>query len=618
VPGLLVCSWSPAGVERVGPLFERARAAFSRFQGLERTAEESGPGYRIARFAGAKSPHPRPIESVDKRLAVAVAGWCFRPGTALADWAAVVAELAAAFDRDIDRVLDRLQGQFAAAMARREDGAIEVSGDQLGAYPLYTADREGIAWASTSALALAYALRPPLDLAALRALFMEDAIRSPGSAFEGIRRTRFGERHRLEEGRIDTRRVWSPFPAAGASRTFDAAVDETIGLLEESGERMVESWPRWVSDLTSGLDSRLLAAVMTGGGGTLHATVNGSAMDLDVAVARRIAEKFRWPLLHNEPPADWGRKRWPFFQRGVALADGEKSGSALDGTVWAKDILRGSYDAATGGHGGELLRDFLWQQDYPRIGRTTEVNARRLVRLMFTFSSKPDMNLFRCDWRRAYEDDIVRSVEEIIGMAPDALNHVKLDAVYLWRLSGHYGRYGGSTFPVIASPMPLVTGDIYTHAAGLPCGYRIRGRLVRHVITRSHPRLASMPTWHGGTAEPLTILRPVPYAKYYYNLGAKVFRKAGRMVFKSAAFVPPTARHTLPSFHTDFVSALDREGFLAAENLVTRRLYDGAYLEEFLARAKTDGFRSFGQLYAIVSIELVCRLCGIDPGDRSF
>ncbi len=618
MPGLLVCSWSRGGAERVGPLFERASAAFGRFQGLECTAEESGPHYRIARFAGAKSPHPHLIESVDKRLALAVAGWCFRPGNRLDEWPSVVADIAAAGDGGLDRVLGRLQGQFVAAVAGRADGRIDLAGDQLGAYPLYTIERDGIAWASTSAMTLAYALRPPLDLEALRALFMDDAIRSPRSAFEGIRRSRFGERHRLQDGRIETRRAWSPFPEAAPHRKFDAAVDEGIGLLQESARRMDESWPRWVSDLTSGLDSRLLAAVTASGRERLHVTVNGSPMDLDVVMARRIAEKFRWPLLHNEPPSDWGRKRWAFFQRGVALADGEKSGSSIDGTVWAKEILRGSYDAATGGHGGELLRDFLWQQDYPRIGKTTEVNARRLVRMMFTFSSKPDMSLFRRDWRPAYEDDLVRAIEEIDGMAPDALNHVKLDAIYLWRISGHYGRYGGSTFPVIASPLPLMTGDIVAYSAALPCGYRVRGRLVRHLITRLHPGLASMPTWHGGTAEPLTLHRPVPYAKYYYNLGAKVFRKAGRMVFKSAVFAPPTARHTLPSFNTDFVDVLDREGFLAAENLVSRRLYDNAYLEKFLRSAKADGFKSFGQLYAIVSIELVCRLCEIDPGDRPF
>jgi hypothetical protein len=618
VPGLIVCSWSRDEAERAAPLFARAREAFRRFQGLECTAEETGPAYRIARFAGAKSPYPKLIESAGKGLVAAVAGWCFIPGRGLGDWPSIVAELAASPRGDRDSILDRFQGQYALALADTGEGSVQVSGDHLGAYPLYTAELNGIAWASTSAMTLAYALRAPLDLAALRALFMDDAIRSPQSAFEGIRRSRFGERHLLKGGRVVTRRVWSPFPEPVSYRRLDDAVERGIALLRESGLQMEKAWPRWVTDLTSGLDSRLLASVMANHHEPVHATVNGSPRDLDVITARRIADELGWPLLHNELPADWGRARWEFFQKGVALADGEKPGHAIDGSIWAKTILRGSYDAATGGGGGELLRDFLWQQDYPRIGRTADLNTRRLVRLMFTFGSKPDIRLFRRDWRREYEDAVVGSIEEIAALAPEALNNAKLDAVYLWRVSGHYGRYGGAAFPVIASPQPLMTESIASYSFALPWRFRLKGKLVRHLITRLHPKLASMPTWHGGAAEPLTIRRPIRYAEYHVNLAAKAFRKVGRMAFKSTRFAPPTTLHTLPSYNTDFVGVLDREGFLEPDRLVTRKLYEPVYLRDFLRRAKTAKFGEFGQLYSIVSIELVCRLCEIDPGDRSF
>lgn len=617
MPGLIVCSWSADKVERARPLFETARTSFGCLQGVECTSEAAGPTYRLARFADEKSPHRDLMKSKDEQLVVAVAGWCFHPARPYHSWPSIVEELSAKHPGDRESILDRLQGQYAVAIADRKTGEVVVSGDQLGAFPLYTMEQDGIAWASTSAIVLAYAVRPRLDLGSLRALFMDDSIRSPRSVFEGIRRSPFGERHYLRDGKIRTRRVWSPFRDT-VRRKLSDAVDEGIDLIEKSCQQMEEAWPRWVSDLTSGLDTRLLVAVAAKRRQTVHTTVNGSPQDVDVVIARRIAEKLRWPILHIESPEDWGHKRWAFFQRGVALADGEKPGQAIDRTIRAKTILRESYDAATGGSGGEFFRDFLWQQDLPRIGKTSEVNIPRLVRYMFTFHSKPDMNLFRSDWRTQYKEDLVHSIRAIMDLAPDALNTAKLDAIYLWKVSGHNGRYGGAAFPVIASPYPLLTADVVEYATTLSWKFRLRSNFVRYVVTRAHPELASMPTWHGGGARPITLGHPLPYAHYHINLGAKLVRKIGRLATKSSFFAPPTARHALAVWDTDFVDVLAREGFLEVENLITKDLYNKKYLREFMRQATREGFKSFGQLYTIVSVELICRLCDIVPEGQSF
>jgi len=617
MPGLIACSWSVDTQDRALSLFEKTRAGYGRLQGLECSSEESGPGWRVARFAGQKSPHPVVMRSRGEELSVGVGGWCFHPGRPYNSWPAIVDELSTASPNGRENILDRLQGQFAVAVADRKEGEIVVSGDQLGAYPFYTMEKDGIAWASTSAIVLAYAVRPKLDLVALRALFMDESVRSPGSAFEGIRRSYVGERHTLKNGRLQTRTVWSPFRETVAWKRSDA-VDYGIGLIAESCRRMEEAWPRWVSDLTSGLDTRLLLAVAARGRKVLDTTVNGSSQDLDVIIARRIAERYGWPLLHIESPGDWGETRWAFFQRGVALVDGEKPGHAIDRTIRAKEILRESYDAAIGGAGGEFFRDYLWQQEPTTTGKTSEVNVRRLVRLMFTAHSHPDMNLFRSDWRGQYNEDQIRRVREIIDVEPDALNTAKLDAVFLWRGNGHNGRYGGAIFPVIAAPFPLLTAKITEHGFSIPWRFKLKTNFERHLITRAHPDLASVPTWYGGAARPITLRHPLQYAQFHFNLATKMYRKIGRLLTKSASFAAPTARHTLAAWDTDFVKILGGEGFLDAGNLVTRDLYNTEYLAVFLKQANREGFKSFGQLYTIVSIELVCRLCGIVPDGESF
>jgi len=616
--GFIVCSWSDNSAERARTLFDKACTGFGRFQGLKRASEDTAPTFRMARFASDKSPHPALVKSTDGRVVMAVTGWCFHPDKPTGDWQSVVAEFSQKRPSDWDGILDRFQGQYVVAIADRENGEVVVSDDQLGVFPLYTTEQDGVAWASTSSMALAYALGRRLDLEAFHALFMDDEIRSPKSAFEGIRRSLLGERHYLKNGKSRTRRVWIPFHEPTAYRTINDAVDEGIDVLQKTCQHIRDAWPRCVSDLTSGLDSRLVVSMMAKCGEPVHLTVNGRPQDMDVTVARRTSEKLHWPLVHNEYPLDWGKKRWDFFQRAVALTDGEKSGHALDRTLWAKAILSKSYDASTGGSGGEFWRDFWWTQEFARIGRTSDLNLRRLLRYRLTFNSKPDTNLFRSDWRAQYEDSQVNAMRDVVDLAPDALNSAKLDAIYIWYFSGHSGRIGAATFPTIASPFALLTADAMAYATAVPWKLRISGKLIRHIITRAHPQLASMPTWHGGSGEPLSLRRPVQYGHFHLKLLSKFARKFGQLTLKHALIPPPMVRRMLPVYDTDLVSALAKEGFLDVENLVTKNLYNTEYLKEFLQRARGEGFKSYSQLYTIVSIELVCRLCEMVPEGQSF
>src|SRR5207249_5762232 len=134
----------------------------------------------------------------------------------------------------------------------RRDGRLVAAPDQLGLFPVYVAEDDGVVWVATSALPLATALGARLDVEALRALFMDSAIRSPRSAFAGIRRASFGERVTITAGRARTARRWLPYRAARAYRRIEDAADEGGGLLRATARQVRAAWPAWVADLTSG------------------------------------------------------------------------------------------------------------------------------------------------------------------------------------------------------------------------------------------------------------------------------------------------------------------------------------------------------------------------------
>ena len=226
------------------------------------------------------------------------------------------------------------------------------------------------------------------------------------------------------------------------------------------------------------------------------------------------------------------------------------------------------------------------------------------------------MSLFRKDWRADYINDQAQTAQQIVDMEPEALNTAKLDALYLWKCSGSLARYAGAINPLIASAFPLLGRDLFEYTVGLPWRYRIRGRLVRQMITLAHPELAAMPTWYGGSAEPVRITRPRNYLPYAAGAFKKLIRKFGQLTIKRPIFRQPCERKLNPLANTDFVSVLDRKGFLDLDNLRTVGLYDTDGLREFLATARQGEFHEFRQLYAVVTVELLSRMCELSATNQ--
>jgi hypothetical protein len=598
--GLVAACWREDREEQAQRRFARARAAFVRIKELACNTELESPGFKVARFASPGSTCPDVV--VGRAAVAAAAGWWYDDARDEAATLRALADGTAA-----PELFDRLQGQYLVLSFDLRTRTTRAAGDRLGLFPIYVADDDGVAWISTSAAALAAALKRALDRQALAALFMGDAIRSPRSAFVGIRRLAMGEEATLRDGRLTVARTWVPFFAPRRVRSLDDAVDEGVAILQRTCAEIRRRWPRWVADLTSGLDSRLVLAAMAAPG-DVHTTVNGPEQHLDVRISRQISQSLGWTLHGHHVPADWGARRWQFFRRGVGLAEGELDGAALDRTIDAKLSLAPHFDAALSGGGGELLRDFFWQQEFVWRGRTTRLDVARLLRYRFFFAPARDVGLFDERWQRAYVDEQARQVAGIVALAPEALNTAKLDAIYVWKSSGHIGRYQGAAFPLIASPMPLATSALLAYASSLPWRLRVHSLLARALITRLHPRLAAMPTCYGGSARPLSLARAGDLARYGGGAARKLVRKLGQVTLGRSLLGDTTSRPDDPRWERDFVRVLECEGFLDAGNLRTRDLYRSDGLERLLGEVRRGELGNVRALHALVSAEWLARI----------
>ncbi len=610
--GLLAVSWKPGADQAANAVFDRARDSFARLKGLSCNADVRRARVRIARFATPGAPSPG-IHEEGESLA-ACAGWIFFRG-ARVPAAELLPELSRRFASVGARALADLQGQYLAVVMAAGQQTLRGAGDKPGFFPAFVTETPDAAWLCTSSIVLASALGGTLDVEALRALFMDSTIRTPRSAFAGIRRLAIGEEVELTDGKLQVEKVWRPFFSTRPLRSVADAAAEGSALLGQVAERVATYWPKPICDLTSGLDSRLIAAHIAPLVSDFAVTVSGPSGNPDVDIARAIADRFGWEFNQVVRPPNWGHKRLPLFDRSMALVDGAMSGQAFEAVLDLKQAFAGRFQACLGGGIGELYKEFFWQQESWRIGRTSTLDVRRLLRYRFFYSSDPNMSLFEQDWRPDYLADQENTIRQIIEQAPDALNTAKLDATYMWKQSGHAGLYNGSTNALLPSPLVLGVSDLLEFTLSLPWRFRMLGALMRHMITQANPALAALPTWYGGSAEPFRLSRPQHYVPFFVETAKKVVRKLGQIAINHPIFPDPIDAVSLPSgsWDEDFVKALDARNLLNVDQLRSASLYRVDGLRRFLDDIRQGRSRAYHQLWPIVSVELICRHAQIQP-----
>lgn len=609
---LIALSCSREQQTPAGRLFAEASASMERIKGIRLSDQWAGGGFFLARFASPRSRTPRIVGSTELGHVFGLAGWAQatrHPG-APEPLESLASKMAAR--PPLAEVLTHLEGQYAGVWIDQNAGSLTAWVDRLGMMPGYFAAGNGMAWFSTSAIVLASVLRPRLDVHSVKTLFLGRCPNSPRSLFDGIQRLRFGQHLEMSEGTYRIESTWTPFRPAVPYRGIDEALEEGTRLFRQVAGAIRSAYPCSVQDFTSGLDTRLVVASMyRGRGDKLSVTVSGPPENVDVAIAKLAAERFGWHIFVFGTPQNWPSERWDCFRDGVALSEGELSGNRIDRVIPVKKGIRDTGGVAVSGGGGELYREFFWQQEFLRIGRTSALDLRRLIRYRFDFSGDFDSPLFEKGWYPDYLASEVATLQAIIDMAPGALNTAKLDAIYVWKSAAHVGRYAAATNPIVLTLAPLMTQTLAEYTLAMPWRFRMNGRLVRGLISRLSPELAKVPTWYGSSAEPLSVRRPVQLAKYGVNAAQKLARKLGQVTLRRSIFKNPILQKADHSADCALTEQLRREGMLDAKNLISAPLYDAAGLAKFLQDAQKPDFARFAHLQVLASIELVCRIAGL-------
>src|SRR5213594_439445 len=167
-----------------------------------------------------------------------------------------------AYEQWGERMLERLNGQFAFAIYDRHAGCVFLARDRFGILPLYYAERDGDLYFASEVKALLASgeVERALDPEGLDEIFTFWAARPPRTPFRGIRALEPGCCARWQDGRLAVRRYYAlEYPEAAAEAP--AALPALDELLRSAvGVRLVADVPVG-GYLSGGLDSSGVCAL---------------------------------------------------------------------------------------------------------------------------------------------------------------------------------------------------------------------------------------------------------------------------------------------------------------------------------------------------------------------
>ncbi|HWA89084.1 MAG TPA: asparagine synthase (glutamine-hydrolyzing) [Rhizomicrobium sp.] len=214
-----------------------------------------------------------------------------------------------------DRLLDRLEGQFAFALYDAGNRRLLLARDPFGVAPLFYAVRDGLLIFASEIKALLKhpAIRAELDLVGLDQIVCFPGLVSPRTMFKGISALPPGHCLVCEDGKVSVRCYWDIEYSSGAEPARLSEADYTArlkGLFLASVRRRLRADVPVGLYISGGLDSSLVAAAA-------HDLANGARIrSFSVAFDdRRVSEEKYQRLLAARIESD--HREIPFGQADI-------------------------------------------------------------------------------------------------------------------------------------------------------------------------------------------------------------------------------------------------------------------------------------------------------------
>jgi asparagine synthase (glutamine-hydrolysing) len=415
------------------------------------------------------------------------------------------------------------QGTFAVLRGSRQRVRIHV--DPLGLYKVYFASNGSIV--SSSFLAITSGLSSAtISSQGLYEYVFQGATYGGETILEEV--SILDPRDRIDAGsKARVVKTKADLPAL-KRRSFDA--EESLGSIEAHLRSRFRDLAKAFSfnvdtALSGGYDSRLVLALLRSLGVSPRVHVYGAADDIDVRVAKLIAEGEGFELQHVDKSAGPVREAdWPEVVRKNFLSfDGLPTDGIFDNGMdlaTRRQRVAGEAIALNGG-GGEILRNFFYLRD-KRFKLRDVVHA-------FYCQFDPRTGTDRFD-HRAYLSALEDKLASCLPVGSRRMDRTAIEWLYpYFRCRFWMGRNSSVNNRLGYFTTPLVDFDVSAMAANVPIKHKMFGAFQRSLLCSIDPDLARYPSAYGfpldrsmpltnRLAERMNVYRPVVVRRYAFRI----------------------------------------------------------------------------------------------------
>jgi len=496
-----------------------------------------------------------------------------------------------------------LDGQFGAVRYDGEARRVDVITDPLGQHSIYTADRDGRAYFSTSALALAKYLRAQPNPYAL-SVFLR-------TGFHFGAMTHWAGITRLEPATIvsytGTNKTMSAYyvpiiDEAVARLNFAQTVDHCLEIVTQAYRARYATGARSWSDLTGGYDTRFANVALAAAAVDFHTNTVGGPADVDVQLAQTVAKRAGWDWTRFAVPADWNELLPRFIPSALAWGDAHLDVLQLAEVLYGHAEKSVIYPSLFVGLGHEHFRGHAWRQQLWGAGASKKVNVMALIDMRWL--QPLDTRIFLDDPTEHIREDFRARIANWVAPYRDYPNTAQLDILHLRRMLGHAGAYRSAADSFIRTTMPFYSRAVFQAAFSSQPRHRDNHRLMRRMIERLNPAVAEVETTSGGPAQTLRIMNVHRFMPYYAQLARKAAAKFSHKFLGKAVFLPPARSSALMA---DARRSLIEQLGLRDGSMRSASLFREGRLRDLMRDAGSANFAQGALLGRIITVELAIR-----------
>jgi len=412
----------------------------------------------------------------------------------------------------------RLKGVYFLFVHDKQSGKRHAFVDSSGLFHAFYSDR----FVSTSFL----------DLAATEGLATDDL--DPDALVEffhfghiAFRRTFFSAIRKIDPAHIvtfseDGKVHLIPKPLPGIDAPPEQCLQDFLAILAGSITKEKISM-----DLTGGIDSRLLAVVLSYFGLPFEVASSGVHGNTDLAIAERVAAVLDRDLhITYHSTAHMEHTLPELFTLADGLFDVVRYHRAFQ---LQRDRLRRDISLVLSGTGGELFKDFWWLQDFPFYSR-----KRPDLQRLYSFRIAPAelKHAYLSDQYRALSEDYRQRLLQKLSDFVVTGNTQTYDQIYYnFKMREYAGRFMTNTAHLIQCYAPYLERGTVACGYHLPRSRRFFNIFHRQTITRLCPEAAEITTTEGGVSVSSHMSKiAADLSKYATNKLARLTRKIGQQV----------------------------------------------------------------------------------------